>query len=139
MRTARRRSRWECRLLLLVDCRFASLFSQPREATPHRDRATYNLTPRVEPVEAEPCDLASVRAEIALLDRELIYLIGRRAALCRMAGTAKRALGKPVVDMAQEAAVVRRAAGWAREAEVPEEDARHIMWRLIHLCRGVQM
>ena len=42
--------------------------------------------------------------------RELVALIARRTELARRTGEAKRAAGKPTLDPAREAVVIRRAA-----------------------------
>lgn len=84
-------------------------------------------------------ELFRVRDEIDVLDRRLIGLLAERVRLARVAGDAKRELGLPLVDTAQEATVVRRAAAAAREADVAGEEVRCIFWRLIGLCRGAQL
>ena len=50
----------------------------------------------------------------------------------------ERAAGLPVIDTKQEAVVVRRAAEWARKADLPEEDVRHLFWRIVALTRSAQ-
>lgn len=84
-------------------------------------------------------ELFRVRDEIEVLDRSLIELLAERVRLARLVGDAKRELGLSIVDMAQEAAVVRRAAAAAREAGVEDEEVRCIFWRLIGLCRRAQL
>lgn len=82
--------------------------------------------------------LERLRDEIEQLDAMLIQLIGQRVEAARSAGRRKRAEGLPAVDPAREAAVVRRAAGLARSAGLPEEDVRDVFWRLIAMSRRVQ-
>jgi chorismate mutase len=50
----------------------------------------------------------------------------------------KLALGRPVLDPAQEARVVRRAAERARALGVDEELARDVIWRIIASARAAQ-
>lgn len=91
----------------------------------------------VETAEAEST-LERLRGEIERLDAMLIQLIGQRVQAARVAGRTKRAARLPAVDPAREAAVVRRAAGLARSAGLPEEDVRDVFWRLIAMSRRVQ-
>lgn len=74
-----------------------------------------------------------------VLDRTLVALLAERFRLAAQVGEAKRKLGLPIIDGVQEAAVVRRAAVAAREAGVEDEEIRSIFWRVIGLCRRVQM
>lgn len=82
--------------------------------------------------------LAATRNEMEALDRELVALLVRRAAMARSAGQVKRVQGLPLVDPAQEAAVVRRAAALGRDTGLPEEEVRAIFWGLIALSRRIQ-
>ncbi len=60
------------------------------------------------------------------------------AELARRTGEAKRSAGKPTLDPAREAVVIRRAAAAARELGVSPEDVREIFWHLIGLSRRAQ-
>ena len=84
-------------------------------------------------------ELFRVRHEMEVLDRSLVDLLAERVRLARLAGDAKRELGLSLVDTAQEAAVVRRAAAAAREADMEDEEVRSIFWRMIGLCRRAQV
>lgn len=84
-------------------------------------------------------ELFRVRDEMEVLDRSLVELLAERVRLARLTGDAKRELGLCLVDPAQEAAVVRRAAAAARDAGVADEEVRSIFWRLIGLCRRAQL
>lgn len=82
--------------------------------------------------------LEQLRTEIEELDRRLITLIAERVSLAREAGEAKRSAQLPAVDPAREAAVVRRASAFAREAGLPDEEVRQLVWQIIGLCRRAQ-
>lgn len=58
--------------------------------------------------------LAQVRREIERIDRELIGTLARRMALVEEAYRAKRVLGRPIVDVAREREVRRKAKSLAR-------------------------
>jgi prephenate dehydrogenase len=94
------------------------------------------------PTPSTPVTLAQVRADIDRLDRALIRLIGRRAALARRAADAAgSAPGRPHRDHPREAEVVRRATELARDLGIAEEPVRGIFWQLIeisHLGPGVR-
>ncbi len=86
-----------------------------------------------------PAGLDELRSAIEAIDRELIRLIAERVALARRVGTVKRKSGRPALDPAREAAVVRHAGNLARQAGVSDEDVRYIFWHLIGLSRRAQM
>ena len=85
-----------------------------------------------------PDDLAAARHEIERIDRAIVELIGKRLRAAEVVVTAKRAHGLPVLDPEQEARVVRRGGEWAREAGLPEEDVRDLLWRIIAITRRAQ-
>ena len=82
--------------------------------------------------------LEALRVQIRAADRELVALIGRRRDLVIEIGAAKEELGLPILDPAQEAKVVRRAAALARELKVDEELTRDVIWRIIASARDAQ-
>jgi chorismate mutase len=84
-------------------------------------------------------DTESLRAEIERIDRELIRLIGERVQVASEMGKAKRIAGLLMLDPAQEAVVIRRAATLARAAQLPEEEIRDIFWQLVALSRRVRV
>ncbi len=83
-------------------------------------------------------DLDALRARIREVDEELVRLVGERRSLVLRIGEAKAAEGLPVLDPAQEARVVRRAAALARELEVDEELVRDVIWRIMSSARDEQ-
>jgi chorismate mutase-like protein len=83
-------------------------------------------------------ELEALRERIVELDEELIRLVGQRRDLVLEVGRVKLALGLPVLDPAQEARVVRRAAEQARALGVDPELARDVIWRIIASARAVQ-
>jgi chorismate mutase len=86
-----------------------------------------------------PPELSRLRVEIERLDRQLIEVMADRVRLARQVGAAKRAAGLPTLDQAREAAVIRRAAGIARELALPsDEEIRQIFWLVIGLSRRAQ-
>lgn len=82
--------------------------------------------------------LAELRERITRLDEDLVRLVGERRALVLEIGRAKERLGLPVLDPAQEARVVRRAAELARAAGVDEELVRDVIWRIVASAREAQ-
>ena len=89
---------------------------------------------------AELCgwELADVRREIEQVDGRIMSLIALRCRLAQEAGDRKRAAGLALLDPAQEAVVVRRAAARAREEEIDEEAVRQLFWCIIGISRGMQ-
>ena len=85
-----------------------------------------------------PDPLSRLRTNIEQLDQRIIDLIGERVDLSRQVGELKRAAGLPTLDPAREAAVLRRVAGQARAAQLPDEPVREIFWHVIALCRSAQ-
>ena len=53
-------------------------------------------------------------------------------------GRIKAELGRPVLDPAREAKVIRRAAARARELGVDEELVRDVLWRIVASAREAQ-
>jgi chorismate mutase len=84
-------------------------------------------------------ELDRLRADIEHIDRVLIRLIDTRVRVARRAGTAKRRAGLPIVDPAQETAVLDRAATLAREAGLPVEETRDVFERIIGLARQAEL
>jgi chorismate mutase len=82
--------------------------------------------------------LEELRDRIREVDRALVRLVGERRGLALDVGKVKAERGLPVMDPAQEAKVVRRAAELAREAGVDEELVRDIVWRIIASARNTQ-
>ena len=80
-----------------------------------------------------------LRADIARIDQRIVDLLAVRVQHARAIGRAKRATGLAAVDPAREAAIIRSAAARARDAGVPEENARDIFWQIIAVCRRVQL
>ena len=83
--------------------------------------------------------LGRCRMEIEGVDRELVALLAKRAALSKEIGALKRVAGLPTLDPAREAEVIRRAAGMARQAGLSDEKVRDIFWHVIGLSRAVQV
>jgi chorismate mutase len=89
--------------------------------------------------ESPEAGLDELRRRIEEVDMSLLDLITRRCHLARSAGDRKRLEGMAVVDPAQEASVLRRAAARARDAGLEEERVRQLFWCLIDLSRTAQM
>lgn len=87
---------------------------------------------------SEESRIAELRAAIADADRDLIEVLERRLRLAGEIGEIKRSAGRPVMDPAREAEVVRRAAELARDRGVDPELVRDLLWRVIAQARGVQ-
>jgi len=86
----------------------------------------------------EASQLEQLRERIRAVDRELVTLVGERRDLVLEIGKLKAALDLPVMDPAQEARVVRRAAELARELGVDEELMRDVVWRIMASARDAQ-
>ena len=82
--------------------------------------------------------LDELRHRILEVDRALVTLVGERRDLVLEVGRLKEELGLPVMDPPQEARVVRRAAGLARELGVDEELVRDVVWRIMASARDAQ-
>ena len=83
-------------------------------------------------------ELATLRRAIEEIDRQIVSLIGERLALAQRTGDIKREAGRPILDAAREAEVIRRAVNAARALGVPQEATREIFWRIVGMSRGVQ-
>ena len=83
-------------------------------------------------------ELSTLRRAIEAIDRQIVTLIGERLALAQRTGDLKREAGRPILDAAREAEVIRRAVNAARELGVPQEATREIFWRIVGMSRGVQ-
>jgi chorismate mutase len=97
------------------------------------------MTEPLHPTAPAPAELSKLRDEIERIDRMLVALIAERVHLAREVGTAKRAAGLPTLDTAREAAVIRQVAVLAREAQLADDDVRHIFWHIIGLSRRAQL
>lgn len=82
--------------------------------------------------------LEALRARILQLDEQIVRLVGERKELVLEIGRRKDAAGRPVLDPAREAKVVRRAAELARAEGIDEEMVRDIIWRIIAAAREEQ-
>jgi chorismate mutase len=82
--------------------------------------------------------LARLREEIELLDRQIVDLVVHRARLAEEAGEAKRVAGLPLLDPVREARVMETAAEAARQAGIPDAEVRQIFRLLITIARKQQ-
>jgi chorismate mutase len=88
---------------------------------------------------SEPADeLGQIRRGIEAIDRKLIELLAERLELGRRTGEIKREAGRPILDAAREAEVIRRAVTAARELGVPQEATREIFWHIVGMSRREQ-
>lgn len=83
-------------------------------------------------------ELAQLRRDIEAIDRKLIELLAERVELGKRTGEIKREAGRPILDAAREAEVIRRAVTTARELGVPQEATREIFWHIVGMSRRVQ-
>ncbi len=83
--------------------------------------------------------LANLRAEIESIDEQLLALVTRRVDVAHRVAAAKKAVGLPVLDPKREAVVVRRAATFARDNGIEEEDLRDLFWSLVGLTRRAEI
>ena len=82
--------------------------------------------------------LAQLRHEIEAIDRRLVELLAERMDIGRRTGELKREAGRPILDAAREAEVIRRAVTAARELGVPQEETREIFWHIVGMSRRAQ-
>ncbi len=82
--------------------------------------------------------LERLRRSITDCDRELVAVLRRRQDLAREVGELKASLGIPVTDPKREAAVVRKAAEFARQAGLDEELIRSLIWQVMSSARTRQ-
>lgn len=88
---------------------------------------------------SEPADeLGQLRRDIEAIDRKLVELLAERLELGKRTGDIKREAGRPILDAAREAEVIRRAVTAARELGVPQEATREIFWHIVGMSRRVQ-
>jgi len=83
-------------------------------------------------------ELGQIRRDIEAIDRKLVELLAERLELGRRTGEIKRDAGRPILDAAREAEVIRRAVTAARELGVPQEATREIFWHIVGMSRRVQ-
>lgn len=83
-------------------------------------------------------ELAQLRRDIEQLDRRIVELLAERLEMGRRTGAIKREAGRPILDAAREAEVIRRAVTAARELGVPQEETREIFWHIVGMSRRVQ-
>ncbi|MSP97110.1 MAG: prephenate dehydratase [Betaproteobacteria bacterium] len=80
-------------------------------------------------------DIASLRAQIDSLDRELLALVNRRAGLARRVGELKQ--GAPAYRPEREAEILRRAVA-DNPGPLPPERVTGIFREVISACRGME-
>lgn len=83
-------------------------------------------------------ELARLRAEIELVDREILHLAARRARLGMEAGVLKESLGLALLVPEQEAEVRRRALEVGVALGLSREDVEALFDRLIAIARRAQ-
>jgi chorismate mutase len=88
--------------------------------------------------QSAPARVAQLRAELDRIDAEILDGIAQRCVIAHTLGRAKRAADLPLRDMPREAAVVRRAAAFARAHGLDEERVRQIYWMVIDMARNCQ-
>ncbi len=83
-------------------------------------------------------ELAQLRRDIEAIDRRIVELLAERLELGRRTGGIKREAGRPILDAAREAEVIRRAVTAARELGVPQEATREVFWHIVGMSRREQ-
>jgi chorismate mutase len=84
-------------------------------------------------------ELDRVRAELDVLDRQLVALLARRFQVGARAAKIKRATGVSVHDAAREEKVIEQARAWAGEAGLPEDKVEDLFRRIVDLSRNSQI
>lgn len=88
--------------------------------------------------EADLADLARLRARIDELDRQIVRLLGERAAVGMAIGHAKASAGRLAMrDAEREAEVLRRVAA-ANDGPISEPALRALYQQIIDLTRGLE-
>ena len=85
----------------------------------------------------KPAGLASVRAQIDRVDRELVALMNARAELARQIGHIKRSSGQATYDPAREETVLERVAA-ANEGPLADDSLKAIYRELISGSRAIE-
>ena len=83
-------------------------------------------------------ELAQLRRDIEQIDRRIVELLAERMDIGRRTGAIKRDAGRPILDAAREAEVIRRAVTAARELGVPQEETRESFWHIVGMSRRGQ-
>ena len=84
-------------------------------------------------------DLEQLRKEIERIDRAVVGLVRERVRVARLVLRAKQAAGLPVVDPAQEATVIERAASLARAAGLPPEEIGAVFTQVVEITRRAEL
>ena len=84
-------------------------------------------------------DLEQLRKEIERIDRAVVGLVRERVRVARLVLRAKQAAGLPVVDPAQEATVIERAATMARAAGLPPEVIGAVFTQVVEITRRAEL
>lgn len=100
----------------------------PPESAPELDIPSLPVSPA----------LQETRELIDALDRELVALLARRAALSSRAGRAKAALGKAVRDEERERALLAARAEHARELGIDPGGVREVFEAILRSSRSLQ-
>ena len=82
-------------------------------------------------------ELESLRSEIDALDREIVGLLNRRAALGLAAGKAKMQSGRPIPDADREREVMVRVA-MANEGPIPQDALLALYRQLIDTIKRLE-
>ena len=83
-------------------------------------------------------ELAEARDLIDEVDRELVGLLARRAALSKRTRLAKARLGKGVHDPGREAEVIGARRSWAADAGIDEDSIEDVFRAVLRFSRRVQ-
>lgn len=82
-------------------------------------------------------DLSKHREEIDSIDRQLVELLDRRAAIAREVGRTKAGAGRQTFDPGRSRAVLERALSHAR-GDFPEEGLRTVLREVVSVCLNLQ-
>ena len=82
-------------------------------------------------------EIKVLRAEVDRIDREILDLLGRRAAIAMDIGELKRSLGLPVCDPAREQEIIASLCRLAR-GPMPPGMVKHIFTEIMGACRALQ-
>ena len=136
---------------------FAAIQRENPFATEARHQLLQALTEIDRALDAAPAEVAPESARIAIpdlgtrspelqeareliddLDRELVALFARRAALAQRAGRAKAQLGQPILDAEREARLLADRRAWAEALHLDPEAVEELFQAVLRFSRRAQ-
>jgi len=82
-------------------------------------------------------EIQLLRKQIDQIDREIVTLLNRRAAIALQIGNVKQKNGQSIQDTQRESAVIKAALA-TNQGPMPESAVRKIFEHIIAACRNLQ-